>query len=73
MLGSNPGNETSAYTQHHVTILSSTIPCMDRIPNGNGTTNILNDHIQLMSYGFTWMLVKLTKTYVMIGPYYEEN
>ena len=43
-------------------------PCMSRIPNGNGTTNTLNDLIQLTLYGFKWMLVKLTMTYDMTGP-----
>ena len=54
---------------HSTMLPPSPRPCMSRIPNGNGTTNILNDHIQLTLYGFKWMLVKLTMTYVMTGPY----
>ena len=44
------------------------LTCMNRIPNGNGTTNTLNDLIQLTLYGFKWMLVRLTMTYDMTGP-----
>ena len=36
--------------------------------DGNGTTDTLNDFIQLTLYAFKWMLAKLIMTYDMTGP-----